>query len=887
MNNQSAFDAPPPAFFSDDDDDEEEEDKATQHVGNPFYSMAPSLSPSRPDSDTDTKKTPTLSLLRPGKDNSSYNPVTDSDEILPGGNIAAKVKSPELELNEVRENRDSVAVDVEPNRSPSPNPVLPPNLVQNPVFAPQAGLVQRKKLVSSSFNQCRDPHCTKCPPELHEWMRAKAMATAKKKEAPPSTGNKLSLIEDLELNVSDSDNEDATVVQRVYKGLQHMSKKRRSDLMDVWSSVKQLCQEAIYPSGSFYKHFSRIFIITMFLSFAVDPLFFFVVSVNPKNVCPYTDWEYVRILVALRTLFDFYYLLHILVQFRVAYIVPATPQRSFLRGIPFKYPEPPGEWVKDMRHIRINYLRTWFLLDLIALLPVPQVIALWIIPSMGEEPASIPSTLLRLLVLVQYFPRIRRCYPLLRGSETAGLLFESAWASFFLNLVMYVMSSHVIGSIWYIGGVQRWYACAIKACGTEIRSCYSGLPTCPLDTNSNTSTLLQNACDLDYKSEFNYGLFVQAIPLALYQKPFSKYIYSLQWGFTQISTLGGNQVPSYFIPEVFFMLTITSGGLLLFAVLIGNIQSFLQSLTRRTFEYQLQRRDVENWMSRRNLPNDLSKRVKNLGRLQWSANRGVDDNEILDMLSEDLQRDIRRFLCLELISKSELFQAMDQAVKDVICRRMIHRIYISGTVIIHKGELVDKIFFVRKGLLQGSSTARLNSAHAPKIREGGVFGEELLIAYLEEGENASNTGRIRRSTSGFPMGSGKVGVDILPRSEREIQCIENVEGFTLVASDVEFICKQFKASFAQNLKFQQALNKCSHLRRSRAALAIQILYRFHLRKRLGMNLDYVELVLSQGSYGKSVKFAVDNPGRQLVVRLNQPKLRARPPPAFISSQSST
>ena len=49
----------------------------------------------------------------------------------------------------------------------------------------------------------------------------------------------------------------------------------------------------------------------------------------------------------------------------------------------------------------------------------------------------------------------------------------------------------------------------------------------------------------------------------------------------QISTLAGNQVPSYFFPEVVFTMGIIGLGLLLFALLIGNMQNFLQSLGKR------------------------------------------------------------------------------------------------------------------------------------------------------------------------------------------------------------------------------------------------------------------------------------------------------------------
>lgn len=51
--------------------------------------------------------------------------------------------------------------------------------------------------------------------------------------------------------------------------------------------------------------------------------------------------------------------------------------------------------------------------------------------------------------------------------------------------------------------------------------------------------------------------------------------------FQQISTLAGNLVPSYFEWEVLFTMAIIGLGLLLFALLIGNMQNFLQALGRR------------------------------------------------------------------------------------------------------------------------------------------------------------------------------------------------------------------------------------------------------------------------------------------------------------------
>ncbi|RHN52463.1 hypothetical protein MtrunA17_Chr6g0480831 [Medicago truncatula] len=72
--------------------------------------------------------------------------------------------------------------------------------------------------------------------------------------------------------------------------------------------------------------------------------------------------------------------------------------------------------------------------------------------------------------------------------------------------------------------------------------------------------------------------------------------------------MAGNQAPSYFVWEVLFTMCIMALGLLLLALLIGNIQGFFQSLGMR-LEMICRGRDVEQWMRGRRLPEDLKRFV--------------------------------------------------------------------------------------------------------------------------------------------------------------------------------------------------------------------------------------------------------------------------------------
>ena len=89
-----------------------------------------------------------------------------------------------------------------------------------------------------------------------------------------------------------------------------------------------------------------------------------------------------------------------------------------------------------------------------------QIIILLVLPkSLGG--ANYAKNLLRAAVLVQYTPRLFRFLPLLAGQSPSGFVFESAWANFIINLLTFMLSGHVVGSCWYLFGLQVGGGCYI------------------------------------------------------------------------------------------------------------------------------------------------------------------------------------------------------------------------------------------------------------------------------------------------------------------------------------------------------------------------------------------------------------------------------------------
>lgn len=80
---------------------------------------------------------------------------------------------------------------------------------------------------------------------------------------------------------------------------------------------------------------------------------------------------------------------------------------------------------------------------------------LLVIPQFKHaSPANTAKNLLRGAVLAQYIPRLWRFLPMLAGQSPTGFIFESAWANFIMNLLTFILSGHVVGSCWYLFGLQ-------------------------------------------------------------------------------------------------------------------------------------------------------------------------------------------------------------------------------------------------------------------------------------------------------------------------------------------------------------------------------------------------------------------------------------------------
>ncbi|KAJ6408743.1 hypothetical protein OIU84_008442 [Salix udensis] len=505
------------------------------------------------------------------------------------------------------------------------------------------------------------------------------------------------------------------------------------------------------PRGASIRRWTKIFLVTCLLSLFVDPLFFYLPEVRDE-VCIDIGISLEVGLTMVRSVADVFYMIQILIRFRTAYVAPSS--RVFGRG----------ELVIDSKKIALRYLKKNFWIDLIAALPLPQVLIWIVIPNLSGSTMKNTKNVLRFIIIFQYLPRLFLIFPLSSQIvKTTGVVTETAWAGAAYNLMLYMLASHVLGACWYLLSIERQEACWRSVCNLETLSCEYGFFDC------------RRVHDSPHRES---------------------------------CSLGQNLSTSTYVGEIAFSIIIATLGLVLFGLLIGNMQTYLQSTTVHLEEWRVKRTDTEQWMHHRQLPHELKESVRKYDQYKWVATRGVDEEAVLKGLPMELRRDIKRHLCLDLVRRVPLFDQMDERMLDAICERLKPALCTEGTFLVREGDPVNEMLFIIRGNLDSYTTngGRTGFFNSCRLGPGDFCGEELLTWALDPRPSV-----------------------ILPSSTRTVKAILEVEAFALIAEDLKFVASQFRRLHSKQLR--QKFRFYSHHWRTWAACFIQAAWcRYKKRK---------------------------------------------------------
>ncbi|ESQ28594.1 hypothetical protein EUTSA_v10018258mg [Eutrema salsugineum] len=557
------------------------------------------------------------------------------------------------------------------------------------------------------------------------------------------------------------------------------------------------------------EYWRKAVLLVCVAALGIDPLFLFVPVIDSPRFCFTFDKKLGVVVSVLRTFIDTLYVIHIIFHFITELITPRS--QVSLRG----------ELIIHSKAIKKRHFLFHFVVDILSVLPIPQVVVLTL---MQRSDSLVSKEILKWIILSQYIPRIIRIYPIFKEvTRASGTVAETKWIGAAFNLFLYMLHSYVFGAFWYLSAIEKKNKCWREACA-KISGCNITNQYCGRGGGEGNGRYLKTSCPLidpdqiTSSTVFNFGMYIDALKSGIVEvKPRDfprKFFYCFWWGLRHISALGQNLKTSNSVGDIIFAIIICVSGLLLFAVLIGNVQKYLQSTTIRLDEMEEKKRDTEKWMSTRMLPEYLKERIRRYENYKWRETRSIEEEAFLRNLPQDLRLETKRHLYLTLLNNVPWLNIMDDGwLLQTLCDRVKSAFYSANSYIVRDGDPIGEMLIVTRGRLKsisGSSeiTGYYDSSY---LQAGDIFGD-LLFWVLDP-----------HPSSG------------LPTSNRTILTMTDVEGFILLPDDLKFVASHFNRFHSTKLKHMFRFYSAHW--RSWAACFIQAAWREHFKKKLSKILD--------------------------------------------------
>ncbi|XP_038684466.1 cyclic nucleotide-gated ion channel 1-like isoform X2 [Tripterygium wilfordii] len=290
------------------------------------------------------------------------------------------------------------------------------------------------------------------------------------------------------------------------------------------------------------KWIKKILIVLLAIEISlVDPLFFHIPVINDHRKCVRLDKKLGTAVMVFRSLIDSFYVIYIIAQLHKHLLVARSRKDQ-----------------DEDQYARLGkYL---FLIDFLAVLPLPQVVIL-IIPAMRGSRFLNAMYLLRTVVLCQFVPRSFRAY-LFISSGTFG---EPAMARVKFSPFVFMLGIDVIGALWYFLSIERLVQCWTKACEIHV-GCVNSF-YCKDSIGDHTS--LKDFCPIGTDSRktefFDFGIFSDALLTRVVETTNfpKKLLYCFQWSLQNLSGFGQNLKTSTYISENLFAISTSILGIIL------------------------------------------------------------------------------------------------------------------------------------------------------------------------------------------------------------------------------------------------------------------------------------------------------------------------------------
>uniref|UniRef100_A0A3P8VIU7 Potassium/sodium hyperpolarization-activated cyclic nucleotide-gated channel 1-like n=1 Tax=Cynoglossus semilaevis TaxID=244447 RepID=A0A3P8VIU7_CYNSE len=317
------------------------------------------------------------------------------------------------------------------------------------------------------------------------------------------------------------------------------------------------------------------------------------------------------------------------------------------------------EAILDLKRIRLNYLRTWFVPDVIAAFPIGYILLFaQDLQYHSEDNPTKTNKVMRILMFVRIISLIR----LARVSRLVRFFNEVEKVSN-ANLEVVRLAFRVLSLFMMIFLLCHWNGC--------IQYFVPMLEEFPEDCWVRKENLM-NATVIE---KYSWGVF-----RALSQMIALSY--------------GSMDAPTYV--EMWIVMVSMISGCLMYTVLVANATAMIANVDPASKEYKSKMSRLEHYMTFMKLPPELQLRITNYYQARYGG-KWFDDRDILDTVSSALKEQIMLVMCSHLLRKAPMFQGYDDSFIRAVLSQLDYKHFQEGDVIAHQYVPGDRMFFIEHG----------------------------------------------------------------------------------------------------------------------------------------------------------------------------------------------
>nr|XP_054749999.1 potassium voltage-gated channel subfamily H member 8-like [Lytechinus pictus] len=334
-----------------------------------------------------------------------------------------------------------------------------------------------------------------------------------------------------------------------------------------------------------------------------------------------------------------------------------------------------GKVVYEARAIGLNYLRSWFFIDLLAAVPFDILTQIF----------SLKLDTIQLIKLARLLRLLRLLNKIERYSQYSAIVL-----TFFM--LAFALLAHWLACIWFVIG--------------------------RMELNKN-----DDGWDLGWIVDLGDQLKMPILGVnSTGPRNDSIYITALYYTLSSLTSVGFGNVSANTNTEKIFTILVMFLGALCHAAVFGNVTAIIQRMYSRRALYYTKLRDLKDFVRSHHIPPALKTRMQEYFMTSWSINMGIDTTEMLQTFPEELRADIAMHLHKEFLALP-IFADASQGCLRSLSLRIKTSFCAPGEYIVHQGDALNVIYF----LLNGSMEILRHGMVVAILGKGDLFGCDLYI----------------------------------------------------------------------------------------------------------------------------------------------------------------